>query len=138
MLGPNTHAIGAVVRVAVGQTTMARLITAGVSFIGQEPAEAHFGVGPAGTVDSVTVEWPNGDVTVLENVEPNQVLTVIHALDLCYPDCDPNGVLDIFDFLCFQNSFVLGEPYACDCDPDPVCDIFDFLCFQNAFVVGCP
>ena len=26
----------------------------------------------------------------------------------CYADCDPNGVLDIFDFLCFQNSFVLG------------------------------
>ena len=56
----------------------------------------------------------------------------------CYADCDPNGVLDIFDFLCFQNSFVLGEPYACECDPDPVCDIFDFLCFQNAFVAGCP
>ena len=57
---------------------------------------------------------------------------------VCYADCDGNGTLDIFDFLCFQNSFVLGEPYACDCDPDPACDIFDFLCFQNAFVAGCP
>ena len=56
----------------------------------------------------------------------------------CYADCDRSGALDIFDFLCFQNSFVLGEPYACDCDPDPVCDIFDFLCFQSAFVAGCP
>ena len=56
----------------------------------------------------------------------------------CYPDCDQSGALDIFDFLCFQNSFVLGEPYACDCDPDPACDIFDFLCFQDAFVAGCP
>ena len=56
----------------------------------------------------------------------------------CYADCDGNGALDIFDFLCFQNSFVAGEPYACDCDPDPACDIFDFLCFQNAFVGGCP
>ena len=60
------------------------------------------------------------------------------VLEACYADCDPNGVLDIFDFLCFQNSFVLGEPYACECDPDPACDIFDFLCFQNAFVAGCP
>ena len=58
--------------------------------------------------------------------------------EVCYPDCDGSGTLDIFDFLCFQNSFVSGEPYACDCDPDPVCDIFDFLCFQNAFVSGCP
>ena len=60
--------------------------------------------------------------------------------EACYADCDSNGVLDIFDFLCFQNSFVNGEPYACDCviTPAPVCDIFDFLCFQNAFVAGCP
>ncbi|MCH7790984.1 MAG: hypothetical protein IID31_01720 [Planctomycetes bacterium] len=51
------------------------------------------------------------------------------------------GVCDIFDFLCFQNSFVSGEPYACDCDTTTgplVCDIFDFLCFQDAFVGGCP
>ena len=57
---------------------------------------------------------------------------------ICYADCDGNATLDIFDFLCFQNSFVNAEPYACDCDPDPACDIFDFLCFQNAFVAGCP
>ncbi len=64
-------------------------------------------------------------------------------IDGCYADCDPNGgagVLDIFDFLCFQDSFVSGEPYACDCDTStgPICDIFDFLCFQDAFVSGCP
>ena len=66
------------------------------------------------------------------------IVTRTSCLQGCYPDCDPNGILDIFDFLCFQNSFVLGEPYACDCDPNPACDIFDFLCFQNAFVGGCP
>ncbi len=62
----------------------------------------------------------------------------------CYPDCDTStgvGTLDLFDFLCFQNSFVNGEVYACDCDTSTgplVCDLFDFLCFQNAFVGGCP
>ena len=61
----------------------------------------------------------------------------------CYADCDQAsgaGVLDIFDFLCFQDRFVGGEPYACDCDTTSgqgVCDIFDFLCFQDAFVAGC-
>ena len=61
----------------------------------------------------------------------------------CYADCDEStgvGVLDMRDFLCFQNSFVNGERYACDCDKSTgllVCDIFDFLCFQNAFVNGC-
>jgi ligand-binding sensor domain-containing protein len=66
------------------------------------------------------------------------------SFDSCYADCDQStsaGVLDIFDFLCFQNSFVSGAAYACDCDTSTgtgVCDVFDFLCFQNAFVAGCP
>jgi FG-GAP-like repeat len=62
----------------------------------------------------------------------------------CFADCDQStgvGTLDIFDFLCFQSSFVAGQTYACDCDTSTgigVCDIFDFLCFQSAFVGGCP
>ena len=55
----------------------------------------------------------------------------------CYGDCDSNGVLDIFDFLCFQNAFVAGDPYA-DCDRDGQWTLFDFVCFQSAFVAGCP
>jgi hypothetical protein len=64
--------------------------------------------------------------------------------ECCYPDCDQGsgpGVLDVFDFLCFQDRFVSGDPYACECDVSTgagVCDIFDFLCFQDAFTVGCP
>jgi len=59
---------------------------------------------------------------------------------VCYADCSVAsgvGVLDIFDFLCFQDSFVAGNAYA-DCDGNTVLDIFDFLCFQDAFVIGCP
>jgi hypothetical protein len=62
----------------------------------------------------------------------------------CFADCDRStgqGTLDVFDFLCFQSSFVQGESYACDCDTSTdlrVCDVFDFLCFQDAFVRGCP
>ena len=55
----------------------------------------------------------------------------------CYADCDGNGLLDFFDFLCFQNAFALGDAYA-DCDDTGVLDFFDFLCFQNAFAIGCP
>ena len=55
----------------------------------------------------------------------------------CYGDCDSNGVLDIFDFLCFQNAFVAGDPYA-DCDRDGQWTLFDFVCFQSEFVAGCP
>ena len=67
-----------------------------------------------------------------------------YEIDSCYADCDQStgpGVLDIFDFLCFQNDFVTGNSYACDCDTSTgplVCDMLDFLCFQSAFVAGCP
>lgn len=55
---------------------------------------------------------------------------------LCEADCDGDGSLSIFDFLCFQTAFDAGEPIA-DCTGDGVIDIFDFLCFQNIFMDGC-
>ncbi len=56
---------------------------------------------------------------------------------LCYADCDNSAVLDIFDFLCFQNAYAVQAPYA-DCDGNNQFDVFDFLCFGNAFARGCP
>ena len=58
-------------------------------------------------------------------------------VDTCYADCDGNGVLDFFDFLCFQNAFATADPYA-DCDGNGILDFFDFLCYQNEFALGCP
>ncbi len=55
---------------------------------------------------------------------------------LCYPDCDGDGVLSISDFICFQTSFALNEPYA-DCDGSGQLAIDDFICFQTYFAIGC-
>ena len=55
----------------------------------------------------------------------------------CPADCDENGRLDIFDFLCFQNLFAAGDA-AADLDGDGQLTIFDFLAFQNEFSAGCP
>ncbi|MFG0282944.1 MAG: GC-type dockerin domain-anchored protein [Phycisphaerales bacterium JB039] len=54
----------------------------------------------------------------------------------CIADCDGDGSLTFFDFLCFQNQFAAGDP-AADCDGDGSLSFFDFLCFQNAFAAGC-
>jgi hypothetical protein len=70
---------------------------------------------------------------------PIDILFVHRPLCPCYPDCDTStgaGVLDVFDFLCFQDAFVSMNPYA-DCDGDRALGIFDFLCFQDAFTAGC-
>ncbi|OAB61299.1 hypothetical protein AY599_23350 [Leptolyngbya valderiana BDU 20041] len=47
-------------------------------------------------------------------------------------DLNDDGVLDIFDFLAFQNLFDAGDLRA-DFDLSETLDIFDFLAFQNAF-----
>jgi hypothetical protein len=57
----------------------------------------------------------------------------------CEYDYGQFSICDIFDFLAFQNDFVVGASMACDCDISTgvgVCDVFDFLCFQNAWVEG--
>ncbi len=36
----------------------------------------HFGIGSSSTVDSVVVNWPDGSLTSVKGIKPNQVLTV--------------------------------------------------------------
>jgi hypothetical protein len=58
------------------------------------------------------------------------------SCDPCYADCDRDGSLTFFDFLCFQNGFAAMDPGA-DCDGSGDLTFFDFLCFQNAFAAAC-
>jgi len=54
----------------------------------------------------------------------------------CYADCHEDGLLDIFDYLCFEDLFVQGN-WLADCDESGSVDLFDLICFQDAFVTGC-
>ncbi len=76
MAGPNSHAIGARITVEVPGHTLTRGISAGVSFLGQEPAEAFFGLGTFDRVERIVVHWPGGWTTVLEDIEADQILDV--------------------------------------------------------------
>ncbi len=72
----NARAIGARVTVEFSGRTLTRWITAGISFLGQEPAEAHFGLGGATSIDKVTVFWPDGSETAFCDVPGDDVLTL--------------------------------------------------------------
>lgn len=54
----------------------------------------------------------------------------------CRPDINEDGVLNIFDFLAFQNAFASGDRRA-DFDGDGQLTLFDFLAFQNEYDHGC-
>ena len=73
--GSNTHAIGALIEVRGGSRTQIREIRAGSHFVSQNPAEAHFGLGSATTVD-LTVFWPDGTRSVLAGVAADQLLSI--------------------------------------------------------------
>ncbi len=81
----NRYGIGATVEVQTGGFTRKRLITAGTSFYGQEPAEAHFGIGENEMVDNITVTWPGGSKTSIENISANQVIEITDESTLHTP-----------------------------------------------------
>ena len=55
----------------------------------------------------------------------------------CIPDCDADGDLDVFDYLCFLDRFAARDPRA-DLEHDGDWDAFDLLAFQGLFARGCP
>ena len=148
MEGPNHFAVGAVVRASVerdGQAlNMTRLITAGLSMAGQEPAEAHFGLG-ADTLPTdrltITVEWPNGDDhTILEGTV-GELAGAVHTLGPCsVMDLDAGaGGLNFFDLLAYLNAFQAGDLLKADlAQPFGVLDHADLLEAIDLVGRGCP
>ena len=61
----------------------------------------------------------------------------------CQANCDGSTsapVLNINDFICFQQKFAAGDCFA-NCDGStsaPVLNVNDFICFQQRFAAGCP
>ena len=69
------HGWGAVVTVTAGGRTQAAAIGAG-GFFGASELSAHFGLGAAARVDELTVDWPDGSRTVLQDVAADRTLTI--------------------------------------------------------------
>lgn len=70
---------GAKVVVTAGGVTQSWWISGGTSYLGRSQPVAHFGLGSATTVDSLTVEWPDGTTTVQTAVAADQILTIVPA-----------------------------------------------------------
>ncbi|MBX2800792.1 MAG: CRTAC1 family protein [Myxococcales bacterium] len=75
--GPNTHGVGAKVRVITGDRTQVRWIGSGSSgmYTGA-PLVAHVGVGETDRVDRIEVVWPDGERSVVRNVAARQEIVL--------------------------------------------------------------
>ncbi|MEQ8924342.1 MAG: FG-GAP-like repeat-containing protein, partial [Fulvivirga sp.] len=79
MMGNNHFALGTKVDLFHNNFKQTRIIHAGTSFYGQEPYEAHFGVGQDISIDSVLLYWPGGAVSKEYNISINQILQITDA-----------------------------------------------------------
>ena len=75
----NRDGIGARITISSAGATQVREIAAGSSSMGQNMRAAHFGLGRATSVDSVTVRWPGGKVQTITDVVANQRLTITES-----------------------------------------------------------
>ena len=113
MLGDNHYAIGAVVRAYVEDVPYGRIIHAGTSFYGQEPAEAFIGVGATNTIDSVSITWPGGeeswhyDLSVNEIIEINDDEVVHRPSGLAISQIGADAVLSWNDMSHNETGFLI-------------------------------
>lgn len=73
---PNRDALGAVVKVKVGDQTLLRARRAGGAYLSQHDPRLHFGLGEHSEVARVEVRWPDGTRQTLENVKADRSITI--------------------------------------------------------------
>ena len=73
----NLDAYGAKVLINAGGQSWIDEVSGGSSHASQVSSTLHFGLGTAGIVDQLTVIWPGGREQILEDITPNQFITII-------------------------------------------------------------
>ena len=65
-------AIGAVVRIRVGEETLIRKVHYPTSYLSSSDASIHFGTGPVSLVDDLSVDWPDGSTESFGSLATDQ------------------------------------------------------------------
>jgi enediyne biosynthesis protein E4 len=73
-------AIGASVTAQIGDRKLMRIRKGGGSYMSTSQEALAWGLGNHSSVDKLTVTWPSGTQTVIENVASNQLLTIVESI----------------------------------------------------------
>ncbi len=114
---PNGY--GAKITAMVGPKSCTRWIDGGGSYLGMNELSAHFGLGAAAMIDSLTVLWPSGATTLLTNVAVNQTLTIASTVP-CPADLNGDGAVEGADLGLLLSSW--GTDALADLDGDGLTD----------------
>jgi enediyne biosynthesis protein E4 len=77
--GGNSRAIGAVVRVSVGEKTQVQMVRTGSSYLSHSPTTLTFGLGDAAQIDRLQIRWPDGSEEMLEKIEAGARYQVVQG-----------------------------------------------------------
>jgi hypothetical protein len=69
---PGISPLGAMVKIKTGDKTFVHPVITGDSLWAQHPAIVHFGLGNLKTVETLEINWGNGETTRIENPKVNQ------------------------------------------------------------------
>jgi hypothetical protein len=72
----NYNGVGAVVRIETDEGAQVRQLSPSRGFMSADEPVIHFGTGAATTVNRLTVDWPNGQVQVFENLPVDRFYTI--------------------------------------------------------------
>jgi hypothetical protein len=72
----NRSAIGALVKVKLGETGLRRMVRSGSSYLSQSELPLTLGLGQAKKADLIGIRWPSRKLTELKDVAANQILII--------------------------------------------------------------
>jgi hypothetical protein len=75
----NRAAIGARVTVRTAGLVQFGEVRSGGSYLSQNDLRLHFGLGTAGSMDSVHIRWPNGSVEEIKNLAADKIYTIVEG-----------------------------------------------------------
>jgi enediyne biosynthesis protein E4 len=92
----NLDAIGATVTIEHGSQLQTLTCYPTRGYLSSAGKRLHFGLGENPDIDRLTVKWPDGMVTVLENVKPDQLLELDYNTLDKYPGTPENKIKPLF------------------------------------------
>jgi hypothetical protein len=85
----NKDALGARIAVALGPRAVSGEVQGGSSFLSQNDARVHVGLGDAGRYDGIDVRWPSGDREHFAGGAANQIVTITEGAGTPRPSPPP-------------------------------------------------
>jgi cytochrome c peroxidase len=77
-VGGNQYAYGAKVYVVAGELSQYREMRFENNYLSNNAPELHFGLAAESMIDEIKIEWPDGQVTILNNIDSNQFMVIEH------------------------------------------------------------